>query len=177
LRARRVLSAYQQFEDATVTDPLTATADPNALAAIAEAASSHTDVAAILGLTIPIVAIVLGLGVAMLGMWLDYRKKREMYQLHHAERMAAIEKGIDLPPLPLEFFQGHKHRDVTPFTYLRRGMMWSLIGVAVTVALWGTGRSNFWWGLVPTGVGVAYLLSYLVERNRKPPSTDVQRPQ
>jgi len=30
-------------------------------------------------------------------MWLDFRKKRELFQLHHAERMAAIEKGIDLP--------------------------------------------------------------------------------
>jgi hypothetical protein len=164
-----------------VTDLLTtatATAtDPGTLAAVVEAASGHTDVAAILGIVVPIVAIVLGLGAVMLGMWLDFRKKREMFQMHHAERMAAIDKGIDLPPLPPGFFQNHKRPEFTPYTYLRRGLMWSLIGVGVTVALWGTGERDFWWGLVPVGVGVAYLLSYLVERNHKPGGgNDPQRP-
>ena len=91
-----------------------------------------------------------------------------MFQLHHAERMAAIEKGIDLPPLPAEFFSSNRSRDRSPTAYLRRGLMWTLIGAGVTVALWGTGEPEFWWGLVPIGVGVAFLLSYLVERNRKP---------
>jgi hypothetical protein len=163
-----------------VTDLLTNATDPGTLAALADAASSHTDVAAVLGVLVPIAAIVLGLGAVMLGMWLDFRKRREMFQLHHAERMAAIEKGVDLPPLPLEFFQFHKRRDPTPYspyTYLRRGLMWSLVGVGVTVALWGTGQREFWWGLVPIGVGVAYLLSYLAERNRKPAGgTDPQPP-
>ncbi len=116
---------------------------------------------------IPIVAIVMSLGVGMLSIWLDYRKKREMFQLHHAERMAAIEKGIELPPLPPEFFRG---RDRTRSAYcdLRRGFMWLLIGFAVTAALWGTHNNNAWWGLVPSAVGVAYLLAYWVERRRPP---------
>lgn len=166
-----------------MTDLLTTATDPGTLAAVAEAASSHTDVAAVLGVMVPIAAIVLGLGAVMLGMWLDFRKKREMFQMHHAERMAAIEKGIDLPPLPLEFFQNHKRRESSPYTYLRRGLLWSLVGVGITMALWGTGHREFWWGLVPIGAGVAYLLSYLVERNRKPAggndpasSNDPQRP-
>lgn len=51
---------------------------------------------------VPITAIVMGIGIAMLGMWLDYRKKSEIYALHHKERMAAIEKGMDVPFLPPE---------------------------------------------------------------------------
>src|ERR1700735_3890801 len=96
------------------------------------AAMSHADLPAILSMMIPIVAIVFGIGVAMLGLWFDFRKKREMFQLHHAERMAAIEKGIDVPPLPPEFFRDFKKRNVSPTAYLRRGLMWLLIGIAVT---------------------------------------------
>jgi Domain of unknown function (DUF6249) len=135
------------------------------LPATIDAAMNHTDVAAVLGLTIPIVAIVLGIGVAMLGMWLDFRKKREMFQLHHAERMAAIEKGVDLPPLPPEFFQGER-KQKTPYTYFRRGLMWLLIGIAVTAALWGTHDKDYWWGFVPVAVGLANLITFMVERGR-----------
>jgi hypothetical protein len=131
---------------------------------------------AILGVLVPIVAIVFGIGVAMLGMWLDFRKKREMFQLHHAERMAAIEKGIDLPPLPPEFFQGRKQQLLTPYTYLRRGLMWLLVGIAVTTALWGTHESDFWWGLVPVAVGVAYLIGFLVERGHERGSSNPRSP-
>ena len=138
------------------------------VANIASAAASHTDVAAVLGLMVPIIAIVFGIGVAMLGMWLDFRKKREMFQLHHAERMAAIEKGIDLPPLPPEFFQDRRKQEKTPYSYFRRGVMWLLIGIAVTTALWGTHDHDYWWGFVPVAVGVAYLVTFMVERGRKP---------
>jgi Domain of unknown function (DUF6249) len=132
--------------------------------------------ASVLALVIPIIAIVFGISVAMLGMWLDYRKKREMFQLHHAERMAAIEKGIDLPPLPPGFFQGERKQEKTPYTYLRRGLMWLLIGVAATAALWGTHDTDFWWGLVPIAVGLAYLITFLFERGREPDSKKPQPP-
>lgn len=145
---------------------LPATVDPSDMANMAGAAMHHTDVTAVLGLAIPIIAIVMGIGVAMLGMWLDFRKKRDMFQLHHAERMAAIEKGIDLPPLPMEFFQGRKNEPLGPTRYLHRGIMWLLIGIAVTAAMWGTHDRDYWWGLTPVAVGVAYLISYLFERGR-----------
>jgi hypothetical protein len=60
---------------------------------------------AILSMVIPIVAIIMGVGIGMLSLLLQFRRKRDMFQLYHAERMAAIEKGIELPPLPPEFFQ------------------------------------------------------------------------
>jgi len=69
----------------------------------AVAGGSH-DAVAIIGVMIPIVAIVMGLGIGMLKLWLDFRKKRDILQAHHTERMAAIEKGIDLPPLPAQFY-------------------------------------------------------------------------
>ena len=49
---------------------------------------------------IPIIAIVLGIGIGMLAIYLSYRKRKELFALYHQERMAAIEKGIDCPPWP-----------------------------------------------------------------------------
>jgi hypothetical protein len=162
---------YQQhIEDAIVTDTLT-------ISTLTGAAPPSDDVVAIISVLVPIVAIVMGIGIAMLGLWFDFRKKREMFQLHHAERMAAIEKGIDVPPLPPEFFRDFKKRNVSPTVYLRRGLMWLLIGLAVTAALWGSGeRRDAWWGLVPVGVGLAFVLSYLIERGRPAQPEEEPRP-
>jgi hypothetical protein len=132
---------------------------------------SLNNVPAILALIVPVVAVTLGLATAMLSMWLDFRKKREMYQLYHAERMAAIEKGVDLPPLPPEFFQSNR-RAQSQVSSLRRGLMCSLAGGAATLALWGSGEKEFWYGLVPVGVGLAYLISYFAERPRKSATHD-----
>jgi hypothetical protein len=166
-----------------VSDNLPSTPDLGDLAHLASnMPHSHNDIPAILGVMVPIVAIVLGLGMGMLSLWLDFRKKRELFQLHHAERMAAIEKGIDLPPLPPEFFADQKRVDRGPTVYFRRGIMWLLIGIAVTVALWGTGEHEYWWGLIGVAVGVAYLLSYQVELRHprtpeRTPESDRPRPQ
>ena len=48
-------------------------------------AHGHLDIVPIVGVFIPIVAIVMGLGIGMLKLYLDYRKKRELIQLHVAE--------------------------------------------------------------------------------------------
>ncbi len=132
----------------------------------------------ILGVMIPIIAIVLGLGLGMLKLWLDYRKKREILQAHHAERMAAIEKGIELPPLPPQFYGSDvkslpadvlreelKGRHVG-LAYLRSGLIWLLVGIAISVALYTNhdgGRSSAaWWGGIPIAFGLSKLLFYFI---------------
>jgi hypothetical protein len=121
---------------------------------------------------IPITAIIMGIGWAMLSIWLDYRKKREIYQLYHAERLAAIEKGIDVPPLPVEFFQSRRADESAPRRHRRFGLLLTFLGVALTVALWGTGQRGYLWGLVPLAIGVAYLLSSFLEAREQPPPSD-----
>src|SRR5689334_9538926 len=53
-----------------------------------------------------IVAIVFAIGlplsIPIIFLALDYQKRRRLMELHHAERMAAIERGMELPPLPIE---------------------------------------------------------------------------
>jgi uncharacterized membrane protein len=119
----------------------------------------------ILPFLIPIVAIVMGIGIAMLAVWIDYRKKRDIFELHHKERMFAIERGMEVPPLPPQLLAGATSREprctTGPADYLRRGLMWLLVGCAVAGAL-AINRDidSAAWGLIPIAVGLAYLIYY-----------------
>jgi hypothetical protein len=121
---------------------------------------------AIIDNLIPIVAIVFGIGIGMLGMYLNFRRKRELFQLYHAERMAALEKGMELPALPREFFQDSREREANPARHRRQGLILTLLGVGIGVGMAATehaGRHDAWWCLVIIGLGVALLLSSYLE--------------
>ena len=122
-----------------------------------------TDLRHILPLLIPIVGIVMGIGVAMLAIWTDYMRKRTLFELHHKERLAAIERGMEVAPLPAEFFQQGRRRIDQPAMHLRNGLVWLLVGLALMVAL-AVNRSpeSAAWGLLPTAVGLAQLIFYAV---------------
>lgn len=123
----------------------------------------HSSAEDILGVMIPILAIVLGIGCVMFRLALDYRNRREMFQLHHAERLAAIEKGVELAPLPPEFFQNYRRVVRGPAYYLRSGLLWLLIGGALFAALYeAIGPDQAWWGLLPAAIGAANLLFYFI---------------
>lgn len=122
----------------------------------------------VLALLIPIIAIVMGIGIAMLSVVLDYRKKREMFAMHHKERLAAIEKGMEVPALPPEFFHNGHCRARRPVENLRRGLILLLVGAAITIALYNTYNRTYLWGLVPAAIGIAQLLTYLIESRKAP---------
>jgi hypothetical protein len=123
-------------------------------------------------LLIPIVAIVMSLGTGMLTIYLHYRKRREMFALFHQERMAAIEKGIELPPLPEDFFrESSRHQDGqrprrTPHSALLFGLILVFLGLTSYLALHFTGTRTDEGGdsglfaLIPAGIGAAYLIYY-----------------
>jgi hypothetical protein len=116
---------------------------------------------------IPIVAIVMGIGIGMLALYLGYRKKRDIYELHHKERMAAIEKGMEVPPLPVEFFRdGPDMGKRTPEGRLRSGLVLLFVGLAIAFALSRTAQGQWVWGLIPAAVGLANLLSYALGRKK-----------
>lgn len=120
---------------------------------------------------IPIVAIVMGVGIGMLGLWTDYRKKREIFELHHKERMLAIERGMEVPPLPESLLApAERESSKRPVSgdYLRRGLLWLLVGLAISTALaWNLSLSNATWGLIPVAVGLAYLIYYAVDARQR----------
>jgi hypothetical protein len=111
---------------------------------------------------IPIVAIIMGIGSGMLALYLNHKKRREMFALYHQERMAAIDKGIELPPLPNEFFAGDEAaaRPKSGHTQLLKGLILLFVGIAVTIALYFEAPGHAWWGLAPIAIGIAFLLYY-----------------
>ena len=115
----------------------------------------------------PTVAVVMGLAIPIVAIITDFAKRRKIYELHHKERLAAIDKGIELPPLPPELAgAGPKGRP----RYLLRGLVWLFVGLGTLMALSGITRSEterVWMlGFIPTGIGLAYLIYYFVEGKR-----------
>ena len=123
---------------------------------------------------IPIVAIIGGISFAAYSMYLKVRRQRETLQMYHLERMAAIEKGIELPPLPPGIL--HDRDDGVGYRgeYRRwrrgRGLTLVFVGVAVTVAMWqANGDKSFWWGLIIIAWGLGRLVSEHLETRATPP--------
>lgn len=116
---------------------------------------------------IPVVAITFAIGgpVAAVLVWLslNYRKRRRLMELHHAERMAAIERGMDIPPLPIELIDGRAPKRRR--TSLLPGLVWFFIGLAISggMALADDRDIPWMFGLIPLGIGLAYLVYYFVE--------------
>jgi hypothetical protein len=118
---------------------------------------------------IPILAILLGVGgpavVIIVWFTLNYHKRRKLMELHHTERMAAIERGMEIPPLQIELIDGRsvpKRRR----TALLPGLVWFFVGLAVVVgSLAGDadGEIPVFLGLIPLGIGLAYLIYYFTE--------------
>jgi len=125
---------------------------------------------------IPIVAIVMSLSIPIVYAIVDYRRRRDIIEAHHKERMAAIDRGMELPPLPESFYQSLK--PARRSSYLLPGLVWLFIGIALYVALGavaGDDVRNF--GLIPFGVGAAMLIYYFVEGRKLPPAGGTKAPQ
>jgi hypothetical protein len=105
---------------------------------------------------IPIVAIVFGAAVSMFNVWVNHRRKQQMLEQWHRERMAAIEKGIPLPELPASLYALDS---LSPARALRNGISLVLIGALLYVAMArGIDEDLALFGLIPGAVGFANLL-------------------
>lgn len=113
---------------------------------------------------VPLFAVGLSLSLPIVWITLNYRRRVRLMELHHAERMAAIERGMDVPPLPSELIAGRSRRSA-----LLPGLVWFFIGLAVLCGyfLGGDDDVPIMGGLVPLGVGLAYLIYYFAEDRRR----------
>lgn len=122
----------------------------------------------VLPLLIPLVAIIMGIGVGMLALWLDHQKKIHIFELHHKERLMAIERGMELPPLPAEFFLARGKSETSLNSNLRWGLIWLLLGLAIATALILNGdSSSAAWSLIPVAIGLAQLIFYSIGRRQE----------
>lgn len=118
-----------------------------------------SDLVPVLGV---IFAVGLPLSIPIVYIALNYRKRKRLMELSHAERMAAIERGMEVPPLPLELIDSRSTRRRSS---LLPGLVWFFIGLAMVAgSLIGNDDDlPVMFGLVPLGIGLAYLIYYAVE--------------
>jgi len=120
---------------------------------------------------IPITAIVMGIGIGMLGLWTDHKRKSQVLEQMHKERMAAIEKGIELPPMNVDPLTVKAPSSVAnPARVLRNGVFMVSFGIVLYFALVTVGASEAAvFGLIPATIGLANLAysAVLFDKERK----------
>ena len=115
-----------------------------------------------MALLIPILGIVLGVGVAVVAIITSHREKQKRTELRHRERLAAIEKGIELPLDPDPEVPSKKGNS------LKSGLINLFLGAVLYFAIREvTDDDVALFGLIPAAIGVGSLISYFVESRRK----------
>lgn len=118
---------------------------------------------------IPIVAIIMSLSIPIVYAVVDYRRRRDIVEANHRERLAAIERGMEPPTLPDSFYSAMK--PARRSSYLLPGLVWLFIGIGIFVALGAiAGDDVRMLGLIPAGVGIALLLYHAIEGRKIAPT-------
>ena len=114
----------------------------------------------IIAVFIPIVAIIMGIGIGMLAIWSEHKRKSQLLEQNHRERMHAIDKGIELPPLPMNLVgTSNGPSTASAAKSLRSGIMLLLIGILLFFGIGvAGGKEGAIFGLIPAAVGVANLV-------------------
>jgi hypothetical protein len=122
----------------------------------------------VIGVFIPIVAIVMGIGIGMLSIWSDHKRKSQLLAQYHRERLVALEKGLPLPELDGKLVSLEHDEPPTAAKAYRNGVMMFLIGVVLFFALDNlVGDRLSLFGLIPAAVGVANLLYGLMLQRKE----------
>jgi len=111
-------------------------------------------------------------------MWARHQRR----MMIHRERLAAIEKGIELPPLEQEI---QKRSWNVQRLLLLAGLVWISLGIAAFPLLYRLGGQSIlppwdpfgprfdipvgldWIGVVLIGIGVSHIVTYAVGRRRE----------
>jgi len=123
----------------------------------------------VIGVFIPIVAIVMGIGIGMLAIWSEHKRKSQLLEQNHRERMHAIEKGMELPPLPANLVStSNGPATASAAKSLRSGIMLVLIGIVLFFAIGvAGGKEGALFGLIPAAVGIANLVYAAIQWNKE----------
>jgi Domain of unknown function (DUF6249) len=121
-----------------------------------------------MALSIPIFLIVLGMTVAIVAIVTSHRQKQQRAELRHRERLAALDKGIELPPDPAEYMPARERKGG-----LMMGLSNLFVGIVLYFALYAVADPDVaLFGLIPAAIGAASLIAWLVERREKKGATE-----
>ena len=118
-----------------------------------------------------VLVIVALIGFMGFHQWLRHHRRIMI----HRERMASVQKGIELPPLEREVERSSWN---VQRILLLAGLSWISVGVGAFVVLSAllAYRSQLtedipqgiqWIGVAPVGIGLSHLIVYLVGKNKK----------
>jgi hypothetical protein len=112
-----------------------------------------------IAVSIPVVAIVMGIGIGMLAIWTEHKRKAQLLEQYHKERLLALEKGLPLPELDRRLVALDESAPPNSARAFRNGLMMLLIGVILFFALDElVGERVSLFGLIPAAVGIANLV-------------------
>jgi hypothetical protein len=134
-----------------------------------------------IGVLIPVVAIVFGTSVGAVAIWTEHKRKAQLLEQLHRERMLSLDKGVEPPPVTpgLVGFMNEKPpkppvpaRAMWPKA-MRNGLMLLFSGAMLYFAIDNAGgEPGAPFALIPAAIGVANLVYAAVlwsqEKNEPP---------
>ncbi len=112
---------------------------------------------------VPIIFIIMSIGIGMLALWLDYRRK----QFLHEERMESLRQGITPPDwlVEAEKTKTKTHAERAKGWFIAGGILLA-IGVWMVVSMFNMGMGNVaMWTAAPGFVGLALIAGGFIVRS------------
>ena len=139
-----------------------------------------------LGVLIPIIAVTLGLTIPIVALVVNYLRRRALIEALGRERLAHIERGTPPPPWP-EGLMADQEEDVKPRTplqfaqarqaQLKTALVTLGVGLAILFGLPPMiGDDVARVGIIPIAVGAALLLAWALQGRSKLPAADQTDP-
>jgi len=122
---------------------------------------------AIIGVFIPIVAIIFGCCVGAVSIWSEHKRKAQLLDQLHRERMLALEKGVEPPPMTpglVGFLNEKPPKAPLPPSALwpkamRNGLVLLFGGATLYFAIYAAGgEEGAAFALIPAAIGIANLV-------------------
>jgi len=128
---------------------------------------------------IPIVAIVMGIGIGMLSIWSEHKRKAQLLEQLHRERMLALEKGVEPPTITpgLVGFLNSKTQPQPRYLWpraMRTGLWFLFGGVVLYFAIdEAGGHEGALFAIVLAAIGFANLIyaAVLWQQEKDAPQT------
>lgn len=105
------------------------------------------------GIVVISIIFITGAAIAITAIITEYSRKK----LEHELKMAAIQKGVPVPPTP--------EKGKNPYGPLKAGLVWTALGIGIFLALtWGKESEAGYLGLIPFFIGIALIIAWAVEK-------------
>ena len=131
-----------------------------------------------IGVLIPLAAVFMGIGLAIVSVIAQHRTRVKALEQRHRERMAAIEKGIELPPdLASDAGDDTGQGKKSASRFLLQGLVCLGIGIALLISSVTIMPAELQLpGGILAAIGVALIVFYVATGRPKPTAQTADAP-